>query len=103
DAYALECAAGQGHDAFVRLMLRYQPLLASKIAVGVAGQGPQNTIKSSALTEYLFEHGMDPNFKNWLNVTPLHHFARRGDMDSAAIFIEHGADVNAVDEEFYST
>jgi len=31
DAYALECAAGQGHDAFVRLMLRYQPDLATKI------------------------------------------------------------------------
>jgi ankyrin repeat protein len=103
DAYALECAAGQGHDAFVRLMLRYQPHLATKIAVGVAGQGPQDTIKSLALTEFLFEKGMDPNFKNWLGVTPLHHFARRGDNVSASVFIKHGADVNAIDEEFYST
>ncbi len=103
DAYALECAAGQGQDAFVRLMLRYQPHLATKIAVGVASQGPQDTIKSIALTEFLFEAGMDPNFKNWLSVTPLHHFAGRGDVVSASVFIKHGADVNAIDEEFYST
>lgn len=103
DAYALECAAGQGHDAFVRLMLSYQPNLATKIAVGVAGQGAQDTIKSVALTEFLFRQGMNPNFKNWLSVTPLHHFAKRNDVTSASVFIEHGADVNAVDEEFYST
>ncbi len=103
DAYALECAAGQGHDAFVRLMLKYQPNLATKIAVGVASQAPQDTIKSLALTEFLFEQGMDPNFKNWLSVTPLHHFAGRGDVVSASVFIKHGADVNLIDEEFYST
>jgi len=103
DAYALECSAGQGHESFVRLMLRYQPNLATKIAVGVASQAPQDAIKSLALTEFLFEQGMDPNFKNWLNVTPLHHFARRGDIISASVFITHGANVNALDEEFYST
>jgi ankyrin repeat protein len=103
EAYALECAAGQGHDAFVRLMLHYQPNLATKIAVGVARQAPQDAIQSKNLTEFLFQQGMNPNFKNWLSVTPLHQFARRNDIASASIFIAHGADVNAVDEEFYST
>lgn len=101
DAYALECAAGQGHDAFVRLMLRYQPDLATKIAVSITG--PQDAIKSRELTEFLFQHGMNPGFKNWLGITPLHQFAKRSDIASASIFIEHGADINAVDEEFYST
>ena len=103
DAYALECAAGQGHESFVRLMLRYRPDLAKKIAVGVAGQGPQDTIKSRELTEFLFQQGMNPNFKNWLGITPLHHFAKRGDVNNTILFIERGADINAVDEEFYST
>lgn len=103
DAYALECAAGQGHESFVRLMLRYQPDLAKKIAVGVASQGPQDTLKSRELTEFLFQQGMNPNYKNWLSITPLHHFAKRGDVNNAAIFIDHGADVHAIDEEFYST
>lgn len=103
DVYALECAVSQGHGAFVRLMLLYQPELAKKIAVGVQGRGPDDAIKSRALTEYLFEKGMDPNFKNWLGVTPLHVFAGRNEVQNAAIFIEHGADVNAIDEEFHST
>jgi ankyrin repeat protein len=103
DAYALECAASQGHEAFVRLMLLYQPQLAKKIATGVARQAPQDAIQSMALIELLFQHGMDPNFKNWLSVTPLHVFAKRNDIVSADIFLKHGADINAVDEEFYST
>lgn len=103
DVYALECAASQGHDTFVRLMLLYQPELAKKIAVGIQSQGPDDAIKSRELTEYLFKKGMNPNFKNWLGVTPLHVFARRNEVQNAAIFIEHGADVNAIDEEFHST
>ena len=35
DPGALGNAAGQGHEAFVRLMLRYRPDLAARIAVGV--------------------------------------------------------------------
>ncbi len=103
DAYALECAASQGYDSFVRLMLRYQPNLATKIAVGVARQAPQDVIQSKELMEFLFQQGMNPNFKNWLSVMLLHQFARRNDVTSASVFIAHGADVNAIDEEFYST
>jgi ankyrin repeat protein len=40
---------------------------------------------------------------NWLRMTPLHHFAEKGDVEKAAIFIEHGADVNTRDEELCST
>jgi ankyrin repeat protein len=103
DAYALECAAGEGHDAFVRLMLKYQPGLARKIAVGLRTQGPDQGIKSTALTEYLFANGMNAKHSNWLGITPLHRFAGRDDTDSADLFLQHGADVNALDEELYTT
>ncbi len=103
DAYALECAAGEGHSSFVRLMLRYQPDLVKRIAVGLASRGPQDSIKPHELTEFLFQQGMNPNHKNWLGITPLHRFAQRDDLESAAIFIQHGADINAIEEEFYST
>jgi ankyrin repeat protein len=103
NAYALECAAGQGHASFVRLMLRYQPDLAKRIAVGVASQRALDPIKSLELTEFLFQQGMNPNHRHWLGLTPLHQFARRNDLTNAAIFIQHGADVNAVDEEFCAT
>lgn len=83
-----------GHEGFVRLMLRYQPDLPRR--VGMAG-------RTRAITELLFAHGMDPSHPNWLHVTPLHRFAERGDIERAAIFIAHGADVDALDEEFRST
>ncbi|MEX2139976.1 MAG: ankyrin repeat domain-containing protein [Pirellulales bacterium] len=94
DPEALACAAGNGDEAFVRLMLRSQPDLARRIAV---------VAKSRELTELLFEHGMDPNHANWLGITPLHRFAEQGNIENAAIFIDHGANLDARDEEFCST
>ncbi|MCW8133968.1 MAG: ankyrin repeat domain-containing protein [Planctomycetota bacterium] len=103
DPSALESAAGQGHEGFVRLMLKYQPDLAKRVAVGVRSKGPQDAIKSRAITDLLFAHGMNASHRNWLRITPLHRFAERDDVENAAIFIEHGADVNAREEEFLST
>lgn len=103
DASALETAAGQGNDHFVHLMLHYQPDLARNISVGVNSQGPQDAIKSRELTELLFSRGMDPNFSNWLGIRPLHRFAERGDVVNAAIFIDHGAEIDVIDEQHGTT
>jgi ankyrin repeat protein len=103
DPEALETAASEGQEGFVRLMLRYQPDLAKRIAVGVRSQGPDAPIKTRELTEFLFQHGMDPSHPDWLRITPLHRFASKGDLENAAIFIDHGADVDARDEEICST
>jgi ankyrin repeat protein len=94
DPGALASAAGNGHEAFVRLMLRCQPDLARR--VGCAG-------KTRELTEFLFQRGMDPSRPDWLGVTPLHEFARKGDLENAAMFIDHGADLGARDEDICST
>jgi len=103
DAYALECAAGQGHESFVRLMLRYHPALAKEVAVGVRSQGPDDSIKGKAISELLFAHGMDANYTNWLGIRPLHRFAQRGDIANARDFLAHGADINVRDGELCST
>jgi ankyrin repeat protein len=94
DPHALSQAAAQGHDAFVRLMLHHQPDLAKRVS-GVA--------KTRELSEFLFERGANPNQANWLGVTALHEFARRGDVDNAVFFLDHGADLNARDEDICST
>jgi ankyrin repeat protein len=94
DAGALGCAAGNGHEGFVRLMLRTEP--------GVARR-TRGAAKSRELTELLFTHGMAANTSDWLGVSPLHDFARRGDLDNAMLFLEHGADIHARDENFAST
>lgn len=103
DPEALENAASEGNDSFVRLMLRYQPELPKRIAVGVKSSGPDEPTKSRELSELLFQHGMNPNYTNWLNVRPMHRFAKSGDLDNAAIFISHGAEINVVDDELCST
>jgi RNA polymerase sigma factor (sigma-70 family) len=86
--------SASGHEGFIRLMLCYQPDLPKRRAIGGG---------TREITELLFKHGMNPNQPNWLRITPLHHFAESGDLQNAAIFIEHGADVNAREEEFCST
>lgn len=90
---ALKRAAENGHEPFVRLMLRYQPDLARQITIA----------RPAAMARLLFEHGMDPSRPNWLRITPLHQFAEHGDVESAALFIDHGADLHAREEEFCST
>jgi ankyrin repeat protein len=103
DPIALENAAGQGQESFIRLMLRYQPDLPQRIAVGVRSDGAQDPIKTRDLTELLFRHGMNPSRADWLGITPLHKFAKRNDLDNASLFIEHGADLHARDEDICST
>ena len=93
DPEALGNAASHGHVEFIRLMLQYQPDLAKRVEVS----------RPREIAVMLFQHGMNPSHPNWLRITPLHHFAARGDIESAALYIDHGADLNARDEEWCST
>jgi uncharacterized protein len=94
DPEALVAAARNGHEPIVRHMLQLRPRVVERVAVAA---------KSRELTELLFQRGMNPNLAGWLGVTPLHRFARQGDIDSAAVFLDHGANLHARDEEFCTT
>jgi ankyrin repeat protein len=83
----------------MRLMLRYHPDLPKRVAFKPWSVGA----KTRELNELLFEHGMNPSQPDWLRITPLHRFAEKGDVENAILFIDHGADLNARDEEFCST
>lgn len=91
---ALNNAAGEGHEAFVRLMLRHQPEIARRVS---------GDAKTRELSEFLFAHGANPNHADWLGVTALHQFARRGDVAKAALFLDRGANLHARDEDICST
>jgi ankyrin repeat protein len=93
DTEALEVAETGGHLDFVRLLLRHRPDVARRATVS----------KPEKAARLLFEHGMDANRSNWLGITPLHRFAERGDLASARLFIEHGAQLDARDRELQST
>ncbi len=99
DPAALANAAGQGHEPFVRLMLRYQPDLPKRLSFPAWSVGA----KTRELNELLFEHGMNPSLRDWLGITPLHEFARKGDLERATIFIDHGAALDVWDEDICST
>jgi ankyrin repeat protein len=99
DPDALANAAAAGHELFVRLMLRYVPDLPSRVTFPSLSVGA----KTPELNELLFEHGMNPSGANWLGITPLHEFARTGDTDKAKLFLNHGADVHARDDDLCST
>ena len=99
DPEALANAAGEGQDAFVRLMLRYHPDLPARLEFPAWSVGA----RTRELNELLFRHGMDSSGRDWLEITPLHHFARNGDVDKATLFIDHGADLHARDEDICST
>jgi ankyrin repeat protein len=99
DPEALANAAGEGQEAFVRLMLRYRPDLPQHLTFPAWSVGA----KTRELSELLFKHGMHPSQPDWLRVTPLHHLARNGDVEKAGWFLEHGADLHARDEDICST
>jgi ankyrin repeat protein len=99
DPDALANAAGEGQETFVRLLLHYQPDLPKRVQFPGWSVGA----KTRELNELLFQHGLNPSQPDWLRTTPLHQFARNGDIEKAVIFIDHGADLHARDEDICST
>ena len=59
--------------------------------------------KHTEIARMLLENGMNPNHMNWHHVTLLHDMAQDGDIEEAQVLLDHGADINAVDEEYRST
>lgn len=52
---------------------------------------------------YMMEKGMNPNTMSWHHVTILHDMAQNGDIAKVKLLIDHGADLNAIEEEYQST
>jgi ankyrin repeat protein len=46
---------------------------------------------------------MNPNHMNWRGFTLLHDMAHTGDVSKARLLIEHGAEINRIDDEYRST
>lgn len=52
---------------------------------------------------FLLEHGMNPNHMSWRHVTLLHDVTRKGELRKVQLLLDHGADINPIDEEYRST
>ncbi len=64
--------------------------------------GPYYYFKHFEMAAYLLSRGTDPN-TNWHRVTMLHHVSAEGDVAKVRLLLEHGASIDAIDEEYRST
>lgn len=55
------------------------------------------------IARFLMENGMNPNHLSWQGVSLLHDMAHEGDIPKARSLLDHGADINAIDDEYQST
>jgi uncharacterized protein len=69
----------------------------------VSKWAPEYYFKHYDIAVFLMDNGMNPNHMNWQHVTLLHDMALRGNIPKARLLLDHGADINAVDEEYRST
>ena len=69
----------------------------------VAKWGRAYYFKHYDIAAFLLERGMSPNHMNWHRTTLLHDMAWEGDVRKAVLLLDHGADLDAIDDEFRST
>ena len=55
------------------------------------------------IAAFLLESGMSPRHMSWQQVTLLHDMAQSGDIAKARLLLDHGADINAIDDEYRTT
>ena len=59
--------------------------------------------KHDDIAGFLIESGMSARHMTWNGVTLLQDMAQSGDIAKARLLLDHGADINALDEEYRST
>ena len=90
--------ANNGRREMIELLMRYGARVPN-----VSKWAPYYYFKHTEIAALLLERGMNPNHRNWHHFTLLHHMAAEGEMAKARLLLDHGADINALDEEYRST
>ena len=93
--------AGPAHDGqhdLIAMLLR----LGARVPT-VTKWAPYYYFKHEATAAFLLEHGMDPDHMNWHRFTLLHHMAAEGELAKATLLLNHGASIDAIDDEYRST
>jgi ankyrin repeat protein len=90
--------AHAGNHEVIALLMR----LGARVPT-VTNWGPYYYFKHEATAAFLLQHGMDPNHMNWHRLTLLHHTSAHGELSKARLLVDHGANIDAIDEEYRST
>jgi len=90
--------ANRGNRPMIELLMRYGARVPE-----ISKWGRYYYFKHTEIAKLLLDNGMNPNHMNWHHLTLLHDMAQDGDLEKARLLLDHGADINAVDEEYRST
>lgn len=90
--------ARDGRNDIIAMLLR----LGARVPP-VSKWAPYYYFKHEATAAFLLEHGMDPDHMNWHRFTLLHHMAAEGELAKAQLLLAHGANIDAIDDEYRST
>ena len=90
--------ANEGRNDVIAMLMR----LGARVPP-VSKWAPFYYFKHEATAAFLLKQGMDPDHMNWHRFTLLHHMAAEGEAAKAKLLIEHGADIDAIDDEYRST
>ena len=94
----LSIPANRGDRAMLELLMQYGARVPD-----VSKWGAWYYFKRDEIAEFLIGRGMNPNHMNVHHTTLLHDMAYTDDVRKAALLLDAGANIDAVDEEFRST
>lgn len=90
--------AKDGDRQMLELLIRYHARVPD-----LSKWGARYYFRNYEIAVFLLESGMNPNHMNWRYFTLLHDMAHTGDIQKARLLLDHGADINLIDDEYCST
>ena len=90
--------ARDGRHDIIAMLMR----LGARVPL-VSKWAPNYYFKHEATAAFLLANGMDPDHMNWHRFTLLHHMAAEGELAKAQLLLDHGANIDAIDDEYCST
>ena len=94
----LAMPAKGGDLPMLELLLRYGARVPE-----MSKWGARYYFKHYDVAKFLLANGMGPDHKNWRGFTLLHDMAFTGDVEKAALLLDHGAKIDVIDGEYSST
>jgi ankyrin repeat protein len=94
----LAMPAKDGDRQMLELLMRYGARVPD-----LSKWGARYYFRHYDIAVFLMGRGMNPNHMNWRQFTLLHDMAFTGDVRKASLLLDHGADINAIDDEYQST
>jgi hypothetical protein len=94
----LSMPANRGDRRMLELLMEYGATVPE-----LTKWGREYYFKRDDVAAFLLERGMSPHHMNVHRTTLLHGMAQLGEVRRARLLLDHGADIDAVDDEFRST